>query len=78
MGAYVAICSVTILIIWVINRVHRWRNPKCNGRLPPGSMGFPLLGETLHFFKPNTSSDIPPFVKERVQRYNITYYNVYI
>ncbi|KAK6158109.1 hypothetical protein DH2020_005423 [Rehmannia glutinosa] len=42
---------------------------RCNGVLPPGSMGWPLLGETLHFFSPNTSSDIPPFVKDRMKRY---------
>ncbi|ONK56626.1 uncharacterized protein A4U43_C10F10870 [Asparagus officinalis] len=68
MELYVSIFSVsiiTMLVIWV----HRWRNPKCNGKLPPGSMGLPLLGETLQFFKPDTSNDLQPFVKERVKRY---------
>ncbi|KAJ4951779.1 hypothetical protein NE237_028611 [Protea cynaroides] len=47
-----------------------WMNPKCNnGKLPPGSMGLPLLGETLQFFSPNTSSEISPFIKERMQKY---------
>ncbi|GFP89712.1 cytochrome p450 87a3 [Phtheirospermum japonicum] len=32
-------------------------------------MGWPLLGESLHLFAPNTSSDIPPFIKNRMQRY---------
>ncbi|CAK9179614.1 unnamed protein product [Ilex paraguariensis] len=32
-------------------------------------MGWPLLGESLQFFAPNMSSDIPPFVKERMERY---------
>ncbi|KAM7491345.1 hypothetical protein LguiA_034266 [Lonicera macranthoides] len=32
-------------------------------------MGWPLLGETLQFFAPNTTSDIPPFVKKRMDRY---------
>ncbi|KAK1304876.1 Cytochrome P450 87A3 [Acorus calamus] len=32
-------------------------------------MGLPLLGESHHFFSPNTSSDIPPFIKERIKRY---------
>lgn len=32
-------------------------------------MGLPLIGETLQFFTPNTSSDIPPFIKERMDRY---------
>ncbi|KAK1303750.1 Cytochrome P450 87A3 [Acorus calamus] len=32
-------------------------------------MGLPLLGESHHFFSPNTSSDIPPFIKESIKRY---------
>lgn len=32
-------------------------------------MGWPLLGETIQFFAPNTTSDIAPFVKERMKRY---------
>ncbi|KAF5816114.1 putative cytochrome P450 [Helianthus annuus] len=57
-----AVASITHL-------VYRWRNPKCSGKLPPGSMGWPLLGETLQFFAPNRTWDIPPFVKERMTRY---------
>jgi hypothetical protein len=40
-----------------------------NGHLPPGSLGFPLLGETMQFFAPNPTCDISPFVKERLKRY---------
>ncbi|KAI5595018.1 hypothetical protein POPTR_003G122500v4 [Populus trichocarpa] len=58
-----------LIIISITHWVHRWRNPRCNGTLPPGSMGLPLIGETLQFFAPNTSFDIPPFVKERMKRY---------
>jgi hypothetical protein len=57
-----------LIIISITHWVHRWRNPRCNGTLPPGSMGLPLIGETLQFFSPNTSFDIPPFVKERMKR----------
>ncbi|KAF6154445.1 hypothetical protein GIB67_028337 [Kingdonia uniflora] len=59
----------SLLVICITYWVYGWRNPKCKGKLPPGSMGFPLLGETLEFFAPNTSSDVPPFIKERVKRY---------
>ncbi|KAL8503283.1 hypothetical protein ACS0TY_022140 [Phlomoides rotata] len=57
------------VVIMIINWVYHWLNPRCNGVLPPGSMGWPLLGETLSFFAPNTTSDIPPFVKKRMQKY---------
>ncbi|KAL1556818.1 hypothetical protein AAHA92_12393 [Salvia divinorum] len=58
-----------VVVVMVTNWIYRWRNPKCNGALPPGSMGWPLLGETLQFFAPNTTSVIPPFVYKRMQRY---------
>ncbi|XP_065858182.1 cytochrome P450 87A3 [Euphorbia lathyris] len=63
------LCFGALIIISITHWVYKWKNPKCNGKLPPGSMGLPLLGETLQFFAPNTSNDIPAFVKERVKRY---------
>ncbi|MBA0835136.1 hypothetical protein Goarm_007435 [Gossypium armourianum] len=65
----VLMCIGTLLLICITHWVNKWRNPRCNGKLPPGSMGFPLVGETLQFFTPNTTFDIPPFVKERMRRY---------
>ncbi|XP_059661721.1 cytochrome P450 87A3 [Cornus florida] len=64
-----ALCIGALVIISITHWVYRWRNPRCNGKLPPGSMGLLLLGETLQFFAPNTSSDIPPFIKKRRERY---------
>ncbi|KAK8603145.1 hypothetical protein V6N13_085338 [Hibiscus sabdariffa] len=58
-----------VLITCIARWVYQWRNPRCNGKLPPGSMGFPLVGETLQFFSTSTSSDVHPFVKDRVERY---------
>ncbi|KAH6774118.1 cytochrome P450 [Perilla frutescens var. hirtella] len=58
-----------LIIIIFTNWLYSWRNPKCNGALPPGSMGWPLLGESLQFFAPNTTSGIPPFIKKRMLRY---------
>ncbi|KAB2054153.1 hypothetical protein ERO13_A12G225500v2 [Gossypium hirsutum] len=65
----VLMCIVTLLLICITHWVNKWRNPRCNGKLPPGSMGFPLVGETLQFFTSNTTFDIPPFVKVRMKRY---------
>ncbi|QHO10841.1 hypothetical protein HN51_068728 [Arachis hypogaea] len=60
---------VALIIILPTFLAYRWKNPTCNGRLPPGSMGLPLVGETLQFFSPNTSDDISPFIKHRIKRY---------
>ncbi|CAK7329098.1 unnamed protein product [Dovyalis caffra] len=35
---------------------------------PPGSMGLPLIGKTLHLIIPSYSLDLNPFVKKRIQR----------
>ncbi|PON58002.1 hypothetical protein PanWU01x14_169330, partial [Parasponia andersonii] len=48
--------------------VYRWQNPTCNGKLPPGSMGFPLIGETIQFFTSHSLYSIPPFIQKRMAR----------
>ncbi|RZC52583.1 hypothetical protein C5167_021003 [Papaver somniferum] len=64
-----SLCIGTFIIICITHWVYRWRNPRCNGKLPPGSMGFPIIGETHRFFTPTTSSDVSPFMKERMETY---------
>ncbi|KAG8496029.1 hypothetical protein CXB51_009402 [Gossypium anomalum] len=61
--------GASAFIIYITHWVYHWRNPRCNGKLPPGSMGFPFLGEAFQFFKSNATNDVPPFVKERMERY---------
>ncbi|WVZ74228.1 hypothetical protein U9M48_022438 [Paspalum notatum var. saurae] len=61
----VTLAMVMASILWA----YRWSHPKVNGQLPPGSLGFPLLGETLQFFAPNPTCDVSPFVKKRLERY---------
>lgn len=68
--------SITILCLMITYFVisftrywYRWSHPKCNGKLPPGSMGFPLIGETIQFLIPSKSLDIPRFLKKRIAKY---------
>ncbi|KAJ1272473.1 hypothetical protein BS78_06G204300 [Paspalum vaginatum] len=68
--AYIALCAAALAAFAALLRwVYRWSHPKSNGRLPPGSMGVPLLGETMQFFAPNPTCDVSPFIKDRVARY---------
>uniref|UniRef100_A0A2N9JB45 Cytochrome P450 n=1 Tax=Fagus sylvatica TaxID=28930 RepID=A0A2N9JB45_FAGSY len=60
---------ISLLIVIATHWLYRWRNPKCNGKLPPGSMGFPLIGETLSFLVTSKSIDMPPFIKKRMKQY---------
>lgn len=65
---YATLCGVTLMIGWLLHCVYKWNNPACNGILPPGSMGFPIVGETIQFFKTSPSLDIPDFYKLRMKR----------
>uniref|UniRef100_A0A7N0ZYK9 Cytochrome P450 n=1 Tax=Kalanchoe fedtschenkoi TaxID=63787 RepID=A0A7N0ZYK9_KALFE len=65
-----AVISAAVFIIVCITRwVYSWYNPRCNGKLPPGSMGLPLVGESFQFFAPYTSHDLAPFIKTRLEKY---------
>lgn len=65
----VALSVVIALVVVKISLwLYRWANPNCSGKLPPGSMGFPVIGETIEFFKPYSFDEIPPFVKKRMSK----------
>ncbi|CAK9162300.1 unnamed protein product [Ilex paraguariensis] len=65
----VGFCVVALLTIYITHWIYRWRNPKCNGVLPPGSMGLPFIGETIQLIIPSASLDLPPFIKKRIKKY---------
>ncbi|KAG8654511.1 hypothetical protein MANES_05G134000v8 [Manihot esculenta] len=60
---------ISLIIIIATHWIYRWRNPKCNGKLPPGSMGIPFIGETIQFLIPSKSLDVPNFIKKRMNKY---------
>ncbi|XP_057497287.1 cytochrome P450 87A3-like [Actinidia eriantha] len=66
---WLVLCLIALLVIWITHWVHKWGNPKCNGKLPPGSMGLPIIGESIQYFSPYTEFDTPTFIKERTKRY---------
>nr|CAB3487755.1 unnamed protein product [Digitaria exilis] len=46
---------------------------RCAATLPPGSMGLPLLGETLRFFVQSPSLDMFPFFQRRLEKSKFRY-----
>nr|UAK14947.1 cytochrome P450 708A13 [Iberis amara] len=64
-----ALWVIAIVVVVISKWWYRWSNPKCNGKLPPGSMGYPIVGETFEYFKPHGFYEISPFVKKRILQY---------
>ncbi|KAJ9680925.1 hypothetical protein PVL29_020047 [Vitis rotundifolia] len=62
-------CLVALVGILLSQWLQKWLNPKCNGRLPRGSMGLPIIGETIQFFSPHSFYGIPPFISKRMNKY---------
>uniref|UniRef100_A0ACD5V7R0 Uncharacterized protein n=1 Tax=Avena sativa TaxID=4498 RepID=A0ACD5V7R0_AVESA len=65
----VAIAAV-LAACWLVLRWNR-SSPWTAGasRLPPGSRGLPILGETLEFFSETPTIELIPFLKRRQERY---------
>ncbi|XP_039065354.1 cytochrome P450 87A3-like [Hibiscus syriacus] len=66
--AYSLLCMI-VFFLGILLWIYHWKNPRCNGKLPPGSMGLPVIGESFQFFAPYTTSDVSPFIKTRMERY---------
>ncbi|KAJ6302835.1 hypothetical protein OIU77_016852 [Salix suchowensis] len=65
----IGLAVVALVVVYYTHLIFKWRSPKIEGVLPPGSMGWPLIGETLQFIIPGKSLDLHPFVKKRMQKY---------
>ncbi|KAJ0080053.1 hypothetical protein Patl1_23264 [Pistacia atlantica] len=69
MWSEIGLCVVAFLVIRIVQWFYTWSNPECDGKLPPGSMGLPIIGETLQFLSPYKVHDVAPFLKRRMARH---------
>ncbi|KAL3502432.1 hypothetical protein ACH5RR_036881 [Cinchona calisaya] len=66
----IGVLIAAVLVVITAQWLRKWMNPRCkNGVLPPGSMGLPLIGETLQLLIPSRSLDLHPFIKKRLSKY---------
>lgn len=69
---FLSVVLVTFLVLWVVNILsrRRRRGGKTVASFPPGSCGWPLVGETLSFIAANNSNrGVYDFVQTRYTRY---------
>ncbi|KAL3526111.1 hypothetical protein ACH5RR_014483 [Cinchona calisaya] len=57
--ALISVSSQTLIV----------KRVKNDNNIPPGSLGWPLFGETLQYLKPHKSNSIGQFLQERCSRY---------
>ncbi|KAK4848782.1 hypothetical protein QYF36_017260 [Acer negundo] len=65
----IGLSLVALFGVWVNHLYRTWANPKCNGKLPPGSFGLPIIGHTLDFFAVHSIYEMPPFIRKGFERY---------
>jgi cytochrome P450 family 90 subfamily A1 len=66
LGAVLAAALGWLLVVW---RAAAGRRRSASARLPPGSTGLPLIGETLRLIAAYKSPNPEPFIDERVARH---------
>ncbi|XP_074578597.1 3beta,22alpha-dihydroxysteroid 3-dehydrogenase-like [Curcuma longa] len=62
----VLLIVIASVVFWELGR---WRRRKTRGGLPPGSVGLPVVGETLRLIAAYKTEDPEPFIDERVRRH---------
>ncbi|GFQ05730.1 beta-amyrin 28-oxidase [Phtheirospermum japonicum] len=64
------IVLITALIALVLGILLKPKTTKGKGlKLPPGSFGWPILGETIQFFRARNQGLIEKFVRDRMKKY---------
>ncbi|CAN0864486.1 Beta-amyrin 16-alpha-hydroxylase CYP87D16 [Linum grandiflorum] len=62
-------CLVLSVMILAVAYWFRKQNKSPSTNLPPGTVGFPVIGEILQLLRPATDFDLIPFLKTRIKRY---------
>lgn len=67
MAILAALIILVLLLILAVKLIRKTANPSLN--LPPGSYGWPILGETREFLGAGLDGTPDKFIKERMEKY---------
>lgn len=67
MTLYLILFAILACLVFFFNHVIKKRRKSSN--LPPGSYGWPVIGETLEFLRLNRNGKTEKFVKDRMDKY---------
>lgn len=70
-GTWAFIITSTILLIHLLARLVK--NEKKTRKLPPGSRGWPLIGDSINWYNAVAGSHPPSFVQQQVQRFGTVF-----
>ncbi|CAN1343354.1 Beta-amyrin 16-alpha-hydroxylase CYP87D16, partial [Linum perenne] len=62
------ISAALLLLAVAFSSINKWTATINYDRLPPGSDGFPFIGEVLHLLLPAKNFDLIPFLETRIKR----------
>jgi cytochrome P450 len=69
-------------VVVLLRLIRKWRNghggQNRKAHLPPGSIGWPLIGETWSYYRSLASSNPSKFVEDRRKRYNSAIFRTHI
>ncbi|KAG6482381.1 hypothetical protein ZIOFF_059012 [Zingiber officinale] len=68
MEALLVLIAASIIFLLVFQASRRNSKPK-PGNIPPGDMGWPIVGETLMFMKPSLSTTVGDFMEQHMARF---------
>ncbi|KAH6556119.1 hypothetical protein KP509_1Z203700 [Ceratopteris richardii] len=66
-GIFVAAMAILLVLIAFVRWF--WSHYRPTERLPPGSMGWPLVGETMDFLQPHSATSRGRFMEKHIKRY---------
>ncbi|KAI4327587.1 hypothetical protein L6164_020027 [Bauhinia variegata] len=71
--SHLTLCSLTTILAALVLIILLFKRKQQRLNLPPGKMGWPLLGETIGYLKPYSAITVGEFMEQHIARYGKIY-----